>query len=157
MCKSLVTGRWTGQPDSRTTPVRRGVLCDIENESYVKHKMCWHIYERSDKVSNRIQAIWLVRVCLARPSMPARTVAEFCRDFLATETKHSSHDHISRVRDAADGVITHFQSPKGLTFCRSGRGVSATAQLTGYLCITRARRGWLAHEVIRGYRLNGLA
>ena len=56
--------------------------------------------ERAFKMGRRIQALWLVRVCVAKPTLPARTVESFCRDFPLEETRQISHTQISHVRDA---------------------------------------------------------
>ncbi|CAK0899812.1 unnamed protein product [Prorocentrum cordatum] len=61
--------------------------------------------ERADKMGNRIQSIWYVRAAMADPTVPARTLESFFRDFPAQETKNISTFSISRVRDAIAEII----------------------------------------------------
>ena len=55
--------------------------------------------ERGERLGGRIQALWFVRVCMAKPSIPLRTIANFCRDFPIQETKQICHTTVSHTRD----------------------------------------------------------
>ena len=48
-----------------------------------------------------------IHICLRRvlPTVPARTLAEFCRDFPAEETKTISSERVSVVRNAFGEVV----------------------------------------------------
>ena len=53
-----------------------------------------------ERVAARIQHIWYVRVALAKPTMPMRTLSDFCRGFPEQEAKHISHTYVGAARDA---------------------------------------------------------
>ena len=58
-----------------------------------------------NKVSGRIQHIWFVRVGLAKPTLSMRTLADFCRDYPAEETKHIGYVYVGATRDAICEVV----------------------------------------------------
>ena len=61
--------------------------------------------EALQKVSGRIANLWYVRAGLATPSVASRTLAQWCRDYPARETKNISRWSICQVRNAMVEVI----------------------------------------------------
>ena len=59
----------------------------------------------ADKMGGRIQNIWFVRVGLARPTLPMRSLRDFCRDFPVVETANISYEYIGATRDAMCEII----------------------------------------------------
>ena len=59
----------------------------------------------TSKIQGRIQNDWLVKVGLADPSVPARTLSQWCRDFPAQETQNIGHMKVGDARDAFAEVI----------------------------------------------------
>ena len=66
------------------------------------------IAEAAAKVSGRIQSIWFLRAGLASPTLPMRTLSEFCKDFPREETCNISHVYVGAARDAFCQIIKEF-------------------------------------------------
>eukprot|EP00973_Karenia_brevis_P020338 2791441-Karenia_brevis.AAC.1 len=60
---------------------------------------------RANKINGRIRALWFVRIALAPPTLPMRTLADVCRDFCVEETQQASFTYIGTVRDAFAEII----------------------------------------------------
>ncbi|CAK0876859.1 unnamed protein product [Prorocentrum cordatum] len=56
--------------------------------------------ERASRAANRIDNLWFARVAVAKPTVPAATVAAWCRDFSAEQSNQIGTTTISACRGA---------------------------------------------------------
>lgn len=78
-----------------------------------------------EKVSGRIQNVWYTRVALVDPSVPTRTLEQFCTSFPQVETQSISRTYIGVVRDAFAEVV------KGMSKAAFVRLISDIAAASG--------------------------
>ena len=61
--------------------------------------------ESSARICHRIQRIWLVKICLSKPTVPSRTLASFLQDYPARDTQQVSHVRIGQVLDTCVELV----------------------------------------------------
>ena len=66
----------------------------------------------AEKVSGRIQNLWIVRVAMTDPSIPAATLEQFCTNFPQHETQSASPTQIGAVRDAMAEILKRMRDAK---------------------------------------------
>ncbi|CAK0806965.1 unnamed protein product, partial [Prorocentrum cordatum] len=59
----------------------------------------------AEQTSGRIHKLWIARVALTDPSIPATTLEQFCTDFPEKETQSIGKDRIGAVRDAMAATL----------------------------------------------------
>ena len=60
------------------------------------------------KVNGRLRRMWILRAGLSNPSIPARVLSDFCKEFIVEEAHHISSDYVGKVRDAMCETIKCF-------------------------------------------------
>ena len=92
--------RYHAQNRKRKTPM---VRCLQVQRAYFKRKALkleQQIREyRSEKMQGRLQTSWILRTGLADPTVPARTLQDWCREFGEEESSAISHSSIAAARD----------------------------------------------------------
>ena len=89
-------------------------------------------------MSGRIHNIWLIRVGLARPTIPKRAIADFCKDLLAQETNKLSNSYIGATRDALCEIIKKLNRASDVSIVRSLEPTAGKAE-TAHILSTCSR------------------
>ena len=76
----LIFGLYACTKNAENSPV--SVYCNLINEKLYSSKVKAELDNMlGAKVGGRLQRVWFLRTGLSDPSVPARTLSGFCRDF----------------------------------------------------------------------------